>query len=434
MLVVAALLVSGCVGGVLTWVRPGLVGDLSVISVEPVSGGWRGGFPLTIKGSGFTTSATVKIGGVGCASISVVSSSELTCSVPNLVPAFGVVSVDISDPSGTSVRLADAFTPKFFLYVAELTAGKIHGFELSSDGSLSELPNSPLTASVSSPSNLVVAGNGKFLFSIHVAQNVVGRFRINPLNGSFSELTPTFGTGVTLSSMATHPTLSLLYGTRATSLSNLRRYQITEDGELSESQIVGVADSPRSVAVLSEGTHLYTADSSGNKITKVPLDSEGFLGVPDSTPTDSGLVNPHLVRVSSASHVLFAVNGSTQVITTRTIANGELGIPSNSPYIAGHVVADMFPLPNGAALLAVSPGTNKIYSRSISPNGDLGPESSLPIPNAVTEVEVDPTGSYAFTTHGAGGDKLKSFSVGSDGQLTPLAETSLTSAGSLVLY
>ncbi|MGE3610425.1 MAG: IPT/TIG domain-containing protein [Bacteriovoracaceae bacterium] len=80
----------------------------AVTSVSPSAGALAGGSTLTITGSGFITGATVSVGGSSCTSVSVVSSTSITCTLP--AHAAGAVSVVVTNSDSQSGTLAAAYT------------------------------------------------------------------------------------------------------------------------------------------------------------------------------------------------------------------------------------------------------------------------------------------------------------------------------------
>lgn len=81
--------------------------SLSFASISPTSGPTAGGTAVTITGTNFTNSTTVLFGSTACASISVSSSSSLTCTTP--ANAEGAVSITLSDGNDSATE-ANAFT------------------------------------------------------------------------------------------------------------------------------------------------------------------------------------------------------------------------------------------------------------------------------------------------------------------------------------
>ena len=93
------------VSGMLT-VTAGPPPTLSAIA--PKAGPTNGGTTVALIGSGFETGATVSFGGVPAAGVAILGPTSLSCQTP---PApKGTVDVLVSNPDGTIVQLANAFT------------------------------------------------------------------------------------------------------------------------------------------------------------------------------------------------------------------------------------------------------------------------------------------------------------------------------------
>ena len=80
---------------------------IRITAVSPNSGEAAGGTLITVTGAGFVDGATtVTLGGVACADVTVVSTSELSCTTG--VGAPGLVDVRVTTPAGTA-RSGEAF-------------------------------------------------------------------------------------------------------------------------------------------------------------------------------------------------------------------------------------------------------------------------------------------------------------------------------------
>jgi autotransporter-associated beta strand protein len=80
----------------------------TVTSLDVITGPQSGGTPVTITGTGFTSGATVSIGGSTASGITVVNSTTITCTTPS--HALGTVAVVVANPTGLSGSLSNAFT------------------------------------------------------------------------------------------------------------------------------------------------------------------------------------------------------------------------------------------------------------------------------------------------------------------------------------
>ncbi len=85
-------------------VNPSCSGSPGVVGVVPGDGIKQGGDVLTVTGSGFIATSGVSLGGVACASFTVVDDNTLTCVTPAHDPGFVAVTVTKAGVSGTLVR------------------------------------------------------------------------------------------------------------------------------------------------------------------------------------------------------------------------------------------------------------------------------------------------------------------------------------------
>lgn len=101
-----------------------------ITSISPSSGNELGGYPVVITGTGFRTGITVTFDKTTCASVTLTSSTEVSCSIPAHVA--GVIDVNVTNldsqgdtKSGGFTHIAapkvDSFTP---------TSGSVSGGEL----------------------------------------------------------------------------------------------------------------------------------------------------------------------------------------------------------------------------------------------------------------------------------------------------------------
>ena len=81
----------------------------AVTGITPAAGATRGGYQVTLRGSGFTGTTGVTIGGSPATAITVVSDTALTATVPSQA-STGTKDVTVTHPAGGSGTLAGAFT------------------------------------------------------------------------------------------------------------------------------------------------------------------------------------------------------------------------------------------------------------------------------------------------------------------------------------
>ncbi len=80
----------------------------TVSSITPNFGSTAGGTSVIIRGSGFTTGATVMVGGATAANVSVTDSTTITATTP--AHAVGAANVTVTNSDGQSGALANGFT------------------------------------------------------------------------------------------------------------------------------------------------------------------------------------------------------------------------------------------------------------------------------------------------------------------------------------
>jgi hypothetical protein len=88
-----------------------VVAPPTVNSISPTSGSTVGGSGITITGAGFVTGATATVGGVACTSVSVVSSTSITCTTG--AHAAGVVDVVVTNPNTQTGTGSGLFTYQY---------------------------------------------------------------------------------------------------------------------------------------------------------------------------------------------------------------------------------------------------------------------------------------------------------------------------------
>jgi IPT/TIG domain len=79
-----------------------------VISISPTSGPTSGGTSVTISGTGFSTGATVTLGGTAATNVTVVSSVSITATTP--AHTAGTVDVVVTNSDGQNDTLSNGFT------------------------------------------------------------------------------------------------------------------------------------------------------------------------------------------------------------------------------------------------------------------------------------------------------------------------------------
>lgn len=81
--------------------------ELAISAVSPSTASHTGGSSVALFGAGFVSTATVSIGGTACNSVNLVSSEQLTCTVP--AGSVGTANVSVTS-NGSTQTLTNAFT------------------------------------------------------------------------------------------------------------------------------------------------------------------------------------------------------------------------------------------------------------------------------------------------------------------------------------
>jgi len=107
-LLLLALFLPGCGGGLAATPNPPSNPAPGVASITPNTGTTSGGTSVTITGTGFLTGATVSLGGTPATSVTLVSSTSITATTP--AHAAGAVNVMVVNTDAQSGTLSGGFT------------------------------------------------------------------------------------------------------------------------------------------------------------------------------------------------------------------------------------------------------------------------------------------------------------------------------------
>lgn len=406
-------LLAGCVGGTLIWDRPkSLVGELTLSSLEPITGGWRGGFDLTLKGTGFTTQTLISVGGTACPISQVVSATELRCRMPVLNPTFDTLDVVIADPNGSSASLSDAFTPRSFVYVTSWSADEIKGYEILSNGSLAALAGGTVTTSASDPARIEILPNGKMLFATHPSGSKLSAFVINPLDGSLTAAGPPQNAGESPVGLAVHGDSTNVYVTNEiTTTGTVRRFLVDSDtGAVTpgESRVVG--SSPKGIVVHPSNAFLYSSDLSSDMFIQIILDGSGALGAVTGYQMDTNVQNISELAMDPRGRFFYGMTPATLSIDGRSISSSGFlftmgGLPLSTGSATTHAEID----PAANFLIILQSSAAKIAWRSISGTGALGSELNIGGASLGMHVKCHPTGRFVALVQGPSTNLLTIF-------------------------
>ena len=301
----------------------------------------------------------------------------------------GALSAPLSIP-GPTTGFGIASTETHFLYVSDFQNAVIDAFSINpTSGALTTVPGSPFSlgglGSVFIPAWLVPGSN---LYATGL--NGVASFAIGA-DGSLTTVSGSpFPAGVGAAQAAlgltlTTPTSYFLYVTDILdpngSVSALKIDPVS--GTLSLVGIFPTLAGSAPDGIVFDGTtgpFVFVALNISNKIAAFSVEqSTGALTPVPGSPFDTG-IEPTFLALSSAPHVLYAVNRLAGTISAYNIAvSGALTPVAGSPFTAGT-------LPEGIALAGsflyvANPASNSILGFNInSTTGALTPLSGSPFP------------------------------------------------------
>lgn len=140
-----------------------------------------------------------------------------------------------------------------------------------------------------------------------------------------------------------------------------------------------------------------------------------------------------IVQPAAARMVYVANDGSSDISALSVGEDGRVAVLEASPYSTGPGTfpRGMTMSPNGRFLFAADSGTNQVSSFSVGSDGGLTQVTGSPVGTArfPAATAITPNGRFLYATHGFFNDGIRSFTVGADGSLTPLAPTAMTGNG-----
>jgi hypothetical protein len=99
----------------------------TITSISPSSGGLAGGATITITGTGFLTSPTVKIGGATCTSPTYISATSATCITPAASAGSGTVVITNSDSQPSTSAVSYTYRPAAYVNIVVPVKGPATG-------------------------------------------------------------------------------------------------------------------------------------------------------------------------------------------------------------------------------------------------------------------------------------------------------------------
>lgn len=349
----------------------------TVASINPTSWGVKGSTTATITGEFFEDSSSVSIGGDPCTSVNVVSSTELTCTLP-YHPAE-VVDVVVSNPDGQTGTLIDGFKYNSFLFVTTQGGASIFSYVIDSgDASVTAVGS---YAGSNGMYQMAVDPTNTFLYSAATSGNIVG-YTINSQTGALTAIAGSPWAG---------------------------------------------SNTPNGVAITPDGTKLYVSNWTGANVSAFTVDTG--TGALTSVGNFAAGTNPGAMTIDSTGSYLYVSNYGSNTISGFDInADGTLSALAGSPYGgAGVSGPDGIEIhPNGQFLYAGNAKSPpNVSAWNVATDGTLTLQGTYSIVDDTTGgsgVALDASGSYLYATAMAAGT-VRGYSVQPDGSLVALAPT-----------
>ena len=326
-----------------------------------------------------------------------------------------------------------------FLLISTCSAGNIFnnvGGSLYFDnaGQLSPLNPSTVTVDNIDSGNLVIAGNGRYAYVTNLASKIVFQFIIG-IDGQLAPLapfkTPT-GNGpydIKITSDGKYAYVSNKFQNDVGPQFTISQYSIGANGQLNPLSPASVAalGNITKIAITPDNKFLYSvSDSSvlGSKyVGQSSIGTDGQLHDLDPYAVETN-GNSSDIAVTPTGKYVYITNPSMATISQYSIGiNGQL-TPLNPSLVSSFPnPTEMVITPNGKFVYLIA--EDKVVQYSINTNGQLTPLNP-PAVSGLTNADkiiITPNGKFAYVSED-GDQKQPSgvlqFSVGTNGQLTPL--------------
>jgi YVTN family beta-propeller protein len=426
--IVSAVFLAGCGGGVSANTPPpppqNPVPSITTISPSTVAAGSAANFTLTINGTNFVAGSMVNFGGVTLTA-TVVSSKQLTATIPAAATFPGVVAVTVTNPApggGTSSAVNFTFTgnnpvPAVSSLNPSSSAAGGPAFALTVYGS-NFVPSSVIQWSGSDLATAFVNSSqitAQIPASDIAVSGVAAVTVFNPTPGGGVSNSATFGivTGVGPVSVvvAPDPTGKLgkfVYAANS-GTNNVSMYTINPStGALSFTGTIAAGTSPSSVMVDAHGKFAYVANTGSDNISTYSIDA--VTGALTSAGTTTAGVKPGAVTVDPYGKLTYIANAGSDNISMYTI--GTIGALTFIGMVAaGTNPASVTVDPSGKFAYVANAGSNDISVYTInSTTGALTSTVTVAAGMRPNSVVVHPSGSLAYVANC--GDGLTSASGG----------------------
>ncbi|HTS04314.1 MAG TPA: beta-propeller fold lactonase family protein [Candidatus Eisenbacteria bacterium] len=273
----------------------------------------------------------------------------------------------------------------------------------------------------------------KFLYAAIPASNEIVIFREDPNSGALTQLVGSpITAGQAVQSLVLHPTKKFLYAANsgATPTGTVSQFDIASSGALTEqTPRYNVGTAPTLLAIDPSGSYLYVGNSGSFDISVLSIDSSSgnLTPIPQSGGGATAPIgmSPLNMQLSPSGNTLF-VTGQAVVgqgtIEAFPVSNGILGTP---------VVSATGNTPYG---LAIDSSGTHLYTGNKIDNSvsafTINSDNSLTLISTTGEtftgpvaLFIDKSGKYLYVANSQSSGNLAAFSIGSDGDLTLLANS-----------
>jgi len=271
------------------------------------------------------------------------------------------------------------------IYVS--TGQGIYGFRVNDkDGTSSELPSDPFIVG-NTPSGFVLDSSGQRGYVANQADNTISLVKIDTTSGTISEVLP------------------------RTSIGN-------------------VAFSPDQLLLDSAGATLFSANKVSNNISTFSVGSNGALTLQGTTSLPDSPAN-----MAFGNNLLFVATPNINRVYVFSLNSGALTAVNGSPLFVSGGVGTVTVDPGAKFLYVTNPGNNSISGYSIQYSGGNITLTAIPgspfVPSgnasAIAPISsiLDSTATHLYVAN-ATSNNISQFSVGTDGSLTSLSPSVVT--------
>jgi 6-phosphogluconolactonase len=211
-------------------------------------------------------------------------------------------------PAGTNPGAAAVDPTGKFLYVANDGSNNVSGYKINSNGSLTQVPGSPVAAGTQPQQGIAVTN--RFIYVSNQLTNDVSAYSFDSGTGA---LTPLAGSPFTLEpggvgpeSLAMDPAGKFLFTANMNS-NNVSAFTVNADGSLTAvpGSPFPAGDSPQYLVTNRNGSFLYVVNVNDNTVTAYSIGSNGALSALATSLTGFG---PEGLTVDSANNFVLVAN------------------------------------------------------------------------------------------------------------------------------